>query len=99
MSVKEIISYDSETNSYNFIEVFRWNPATDKFEFPGYMNAAILENVVASRRGLSPKDSRQIYDEIESRAIILRKLNERGITDFYELHNVLSRAYRQGLFR
>ena len=98
-SVNEIISYDSETNSYNFIEVFRWNPATDKFEFPGYMNAAILENVVASRRGLSPKDSRQIYDEIESRAIILRKLNERGITDFYELHNVLSRAYRQGLFR
>ena len=99
MSVNEIISYDSETNSYNYIEVFRWNPATDKFEFPGYMNAAILENIVASRRGLAPKDSRQIYDEIESRAIILRKLQERGITDFYELHNVLSRAYRQGLFR
>ena len=99
MNVNEIISYDSEANTFNFIEVFRWNPATDKYEFPGYMNAAILERVVAVRRGLAPKDSRKIYQEIEARAIVLRKLHERGITNFYELHNVLSRAYRQGLFR
>jgi len=99
LSINEIISYDSETNSYNFIEVFRWNPATDQFEFTGYMNATILETVVAIRRGLTPKNSRQIYDEIQDRAIILRKLHERGITNFYELHNVLSQAYRQGLFR
>ena len=51
------------------------------------------------RRGLAPKNSRQIYDQIEDRAIILRKLHERGVTNFYELHNVLSQAYRQGLFR
>jgi len=99
LSINEIISYDSETNSYNFIEVFRWNPATDQFEFTGYMNATILETVVAVRRGLTPKNSRQIYDELQDRAIILRKLHERGITNFYELHNVLSQAYRQGLFR
>lgn len=99
MSVNEIISYDSEANSFNFIEVFRWNPATDKYEFPGYMNATILERVVAVRRGLAPKDSRKIYDEIEARSVILRKLHERGITNFYELHQILSRAYRQGLFR
>ena len=59
MSVNEIISYDSEANAFNFIEVFRWNPATDSFEFPGYMNAMILERVVAVRRGLAPKDSRK----------------------------------------
>jgi len=99
LSINEIISYDSDTNSYNFIEIFRWNPATDQFEFTGYMNATILETIVAVRRGLAPKNSRQIYDEIQDRAIILRKLHERGITNFYELHNVLSQAYRQGLFR
>ena len=99
ISINEIISYDSEANSFNFVEVFRWNHATDKFEFPGHMNSPILEGVVSARRGLAPKDSRQIYDQIQDRAIIFRKLHERGITNFYELHNVLSQAYRQGLFR
>jgi len=99
LSINELLSYDSESNSFNFIEVFRWDPAKDKFEFPGYLNAPILEHVVAARRGLPPKEVRQIYDEIAVRAIILRKLHERGITDFYELHSILSQAYRQGYFR
>ncbi len=63
------------------------------------MNSTLLEHVVAIRRGLAPKESRKIYEEIEARALILRKLHERGITNFYELHNVLSQAYRQGHFR
>ena len=58
-----------------------------------------LEHVVGMRRGLAPSDTRQIYKEIEDRANILRRLHERGITNFYELHNVLSQAYREGLFR
>lgn len=99
LSINEIVSYDSETNSFNFIEVFHWNPATDKFEFPGFNNAYLLENVVAIRRGLPPKETRRIYEEIEARAVILRKLHERGVNNFYELHGVLSQAYRQGLFR
>ena len=99
LSVNEMVSFDSESNSFNFIEVFRWNAATDTFEFPGHNNAYILENVVASRRGLAPKEARQIYGEIEARSVILRKLHERGINNFYELHSVLSQAYRQGLFR
>ena len=99
MSINEIVSYDSETNSFNFIEVFRWNPATDRFEFPGYNNAYLLENVVAIQRGLPPKETRRIYEEIDARAVILRKLHERGVNNFYELHGILSQAYRQGLFR
>ena len=98
-SINEIISYDSETNSFNFIEVFRWNQALDRFEFPGYNNAYLLENVVAVRRGLPPKETRRIYEEIDARAVILRKLHERGVNNFYELHGILSQAYRQGLFR
>ena len=99
LSINEIISYDSALNAFNYVEVFRWDHATDKFEFPGYMNAAILEQVVAIRRGLPPKDTPKIYDEIQSRATILRKLHETGITDFYEIHTILSQAYREGLFR
>jgi len=99
MSINEIVSYDTETNSFNFIEVFRWNSATDRFEFPGFNNAYLLENVVAIRRGLPPKETRRIYEEIDARAVILRKLHEKGVNNFYELHKVLSQAYRQGLFR
>ena len=99
LSINEIVEYDTETNSFGFIEVFRWNPANDTFEFPGYMNTNLLERVVSMKRGIPPHNSRQIYNDIEDRAAILRKLHERGITNFYELHNVLSQAYREGLFR
>ena len=99
LSINEIIEYDSESDSFGFIEVFRWNPATDEFEFPGYMNTNILEHVVAVRRGIPPHNSRLIYGEIEDRANVLKALHERQITNFYELHNVLSQAYREGLFR
>ena len=34
-SLNEIIGYDTVSESYSFIEVFRWNPANDTFEFPG----------------------------------------------------------------
>ena len=99
LSINEIIGYEPETNFFGFIEVFRWNPATDEFEFPGFMNTNLLEHVVAVKRGLPPQSARLIYNEIEDRANILRKLHERNITNFYELHNVLSQAYREGLFR
>ena len=99
LSINEIIGYDSQSDSFGFIEVFRWNPENDTFEFPGYMNTNLLEHVVALRRGIAPRNSRQIYQELEDRANILRKLHDRNITNFYELHSVLTRAYRQGLFR
>ena len=99
LSVNEVIEYDTESNSFAFIEVFRWDPGTDTFEFPGFTNTNILENVVGVRRGLKPEERRQIYEEIEVRADVLRKLHERNMTNFYEFHNVLSQAYREGLFR
>jgi len=99
LNINEIIEYDSESDSFGFIEVFRWDPATDNFEFPGYMNTNILENVVAVRRGIPPRESRSIYELLQQRADVLRNLYETGKTNFYELHNVLSQAYREGLFR
>ena len=99
LSINEIIEYNSENDAFGFIEVFRWDPATDTFEFPGYMNTNILEHVVASRRGLPPRESRRIYDVLSERADVLRGLREKEITNFYELHTILTQAYREGLFR
>jgi len=97
-SINEIIEYDAESNAFGFIEVFRWEPSTDTFEFPGYMNTYLLENVVAVKRGLAPNEARSIYKDIDRRAKILKRLQERGTTNFYELHNVISKAYREGQF-
>jgi len=99
LSINEIIEYDPETNSFGFIEVFRWDPATDTFEFPGFLNTNLLENLVAVKRGIPPRESRRIYAQLEERAHVLRKLHERDVTNFYELHNVLAQANREGLFR
>lgn len=99
LSINEVIEYDTETDSFGFIEVFRWDPSTDTFEFPGYMNTNLLEHVVAERRGMPPREHRQIYKILDDRASILRNLAEREITNFYELHNVLTQANREGLFR
>ena len=98
-SINEIIGYDSESNSYEFIEVFKWDPATDSFEFPGYLNTHLLEDSIATRKGIAPHESRLIYDELEDRAQLLAELSEREVTNFYELHEFLSRAYREGYFR
>ena len=99
LSISEIVEYDPQDDSFGFIEVFRWDPATDTFEYPGYMNTTLLEHVVGLRRGIPPHNSREIYTEIENRVNILQKLQERNLTNFYELHNVLSQAHREGLFR
>ncbi len=99
LSINEVIEYDTETDSFGFIEVFRWDAATDTFEYPGFMNTNLLENVVTERRGMPPLEHRQIYTMLEERATILRNLAEQDITNFYELHNVITQANREGLFR
>ena len=97
-SINEIIGYDTDSDSFNYIEVFRWNSAKDTFEFPGYMNSHILENVVAPKMGVSHQDARKMYEVIEERALAFRKIHDRGITNFYDLYKLLAQAHRQGLF-
>lgn len=98
LSISEIISYDPVNNSFSFVEIFRWNPIEDKFEFTGYMNSYLLEQRIAPSRGISEKNRRQIYQEVDRRAALLQKLGEQGVNNFYELYRLLSKAQRQGLF-
>jgi len=97
-SINEIINYDSQTDSFNYIEVFRWNSAADTFEFPGHMNSNILENIVAPKMGLPHEESRKMYQTLEERALAFRKIHERGITNFYDLYKLFAQAHRQGFF-
>ena len=98
ISINEIDSYDSATDSFSNIEVFRWNPADDSYEFTGYMNSYLLEEVIAFKRGLPPQRKREIYKELTRRATILQRLKDQGVTGFYDLFKVIAKASRQGVF-
>jgi flagellar protein FlaI len=98
MSISEIVGYDSLSDSFSYIEVFRWNSVTDTFEFTGYMNSYLLEEVISLKIGLPPNRKREIYDEMARRAEILSKFNEQGVTDFQNVYQTLAKAYREGIF-
>ncbi|MBX3065030.1 MAG: type II/IV secretion system ATPase subunit [Anaerolineae bacterium] len=98
LSVNEIIGYDPISNSFSFLEAFRWNPAKDVFEFPGYMNSYLLEQIVAMKRGIPPHRRKEVYDEVKRRARIFEKLHkEQGVREFDEFFRVISEAQRQKL--
>lgn len=98
LSVNEIIGYDPTSNSFSFLEAFRWDPAKDVFEFPGYMNSYLLEQIIAIKRGIPPHRRKDIYDEVKRRARVFEKLHkEKGVREFDEFFQVLAEARRQKL--
>jgi len=96
-NVSEIVGYDPYTESFNFIEVFRWNAENDTFAFTGNMNSYLLERVIAPKKGIPAGNVRKIYKELEKRARMLKKINDSGVTGFYELFAVLSKMEGEGV--
>jgi flagellar protein FlaI len=98
-SISEIVGYDPVSNTFSYVEVFRWNPVTDTFEFVGRRNSYLLEDKIAIKRGIPPDRKWQIYNLVERRARILEKLHkEKGVRDFYELLKVLAKAQEERIF-
>lgn len=97
-SINEIVGYDPITQSFSFVEVFRWDPVSDTFLFTGDGNSYLLEHKIAPKLGIPPHKKRRIYSEVERRAKILEKLNQQGVKNFYDLLKVLAKAQREGLF-
>ncbi len=97
-SINEIVGYDPLSQSFSFIETFKWNPATDTFDFPGFMNSYLLEEKIAPKRGIPPFKKKVIYTELKRRAKVLQRLHvERKLKNFYDVFAVLAEAQRQGL--
>ena len=97
-SINEIVGYDPTSKSFSFIETFRWNPATDDFEFPGYMNSFVLEETIAPKRGIPPFKRKTIYTELKRRARIFERIHkERHVRGFYEFFKILAEAHKQNL--
>jgi flagellar protein FlaI len=98
ISISEIVGYDTVTQSYLFVEIFQWDPATDTFKFSGENNSYLLEYKIGPKLGIPIHKKRRIYAEIERRAKILEKLNKQGVKNFYDLLKVLAKAQVDGLF-
>jgi len=98
MSINEIIGYEPDTQSFSYLEAFRWDPATDTFQFPGYMNSYLLEQRIASKRGIPPNKRKEIYVDMQKRAKIFERLHkEKGVRGFDEFFRILAEARRQKL--
>ena len=98
VSINELVGYDPPSQTFSFIEVFRWLSDKDAFEFPGYMNSYILEEKIAPKRGIPPFKKKAIYTELKRRARIFERLHkERKVSGFYEFFQVLAEAHRQHL--
>jgi len=98
-SINEIVSYDSVSDSFSFIEVFTWDPLTDTFRFRGMNNSYLLEYKIAPKRGLPHEKRREIYKTLKQRADALKRIHEQNHKDFYEVYAILSKAYRDGHFK
>jgi len=97
-SISEIVGYDPVGKSFSVIGVFRWDPANDSFEFPGYMNSYLLEETIALKKGIPPHKKRVIYTDLKRRAKIFERLHqERKIRTFDDVYNILAEAQRQHL--
>jgi archaeal flagellar protein FlaI len=98
ISINEIVGYDPISQSFSFVEAFKWESTDDSFHFSGDGNSYLLEYKIAPKLGIPLHKKRRIYAEIERRAKILERLNSQGVKNFYELLNVLAKAQREGLF-
>ena len=97
LSINELVGYDKASDSFAFVEVFRWNSAKDVFEFTGNMNSYLLENQIAPKRGIPPEKKRLIYDEVARRAALFERLAAQGKNNFYDLYSIFAKAERDGL--
>jgi archaeal flagellar protein FlaI len=98
VSINEIVGYDPISQSFSFVEAFRWDSTTDSFIFSGEGNSYLLEYKIAPKLGIPIHKKRRIYAEIERRAKILERLSSQGVKNFYELLDVIAKAQREGLF-
>jgi flagellar protein FlaI len=97
-SIAEIVSWDPPSQSFNITEAFHHNEATDAFDFTGYMTSYIMEYKIAPMLGIPSNQPARVYAELKRRAAILETLHkQKGVTGFYEVLEVLSKAQREGL--
>ncbi len=99
LSINEIVGYNPQTKGFNFIEAFCWDPVTDTFVFRGNKASYLLEQKVAKRMGIPQNKVNLIYDEIDKRTKILKKMAESKVTDYDEFFRTVVMVDKNGLLK
>jgi flagellar protein FlaI len=94
-SVVEIEGYSKEMGGVVTREVFYWDPVDDEIVFQGMNNSYIMEEKVAQLLGYA--DTRQIYDDIEYRAEIIRRSIQENIVGYHDVNEVIEDFQRDGV--
>lgn len=97
ITVNEIVGYDPESDAISAIPVFTWDPSTDRFRFAGRGASYLLEEKIAVMRGISRRDIKLIYEELDLRARFLKLLVEKNIVDYSKVFKAIVKTYQLGL--
>ncbi len=97
LSINEIVGYDPIENRFNYIELFSWDPTTDTHIFRGEGMSYLLEEKIATMKGLSEREKRKIYDELFLRRDILKLMGEMKIVDYDDVWRIIKKINRIGL--
>jgi flagellar protein FlaI len=93
--VEEIEGYYEEVDGVVTRTVFEWDSVTDEHVFRGLYNSYVLENKIAQTAGF--EDPRQIYEEMELRSMILQRMVENKILDYFEVSKIIWNFYKKGI--
>lgn len=99
LSINEIVGYNPQTKGFSYVEAFSWDPVTDTFTFKGSGSSYLLEQKVARKLGIPSHKTKIVYDEIEKRAKILKKISESKMTDYHDFYNMIMKIEKRGLLK
>jgi flagellar protein FlaI len=96
LGIYELIGFDIAENRFQFIEVFSWDPSSDISVFRGEGTSYLLEEKIARMRGISRRELRKIYHELENREEILRIADYMGLKNYYQLFDLFKEVRLKG---
>jgi flagellar protein FlaI len=94
-SVQEIEGYSAHEGGVVTREAFSWDPRDDEVVFKGRNNSHVLENQIATLLGYD--DTREIYDELDRRAEVIRRLIDADVVGYHEVNEAIETFQRDGV--
>ncbi|MFT4311415.1 MAG: type II/IV secretion system ATPase subunit [Candidatus Woesearchaeota archaeon] len=95
LSLTELERYYAPDNKVITREVFTWNSINDVHVFRGMFNSYILEQRIAKTLGYN--DPRLIYEELDKRTKILKKMVEEEIFDYFKVWEIFKKFHARGV--
>jgi len=94
-SVQEIEGYSKEMDGVVTRQSFYWDPVEDEIVFQGMNNSFVLEEQIATLLGY--EDTRDIYDDLQFRADVIRRAIQEGIVGYHEVNELIEDFQRDGV--